>query len=119
MNLKLDAFFELVFSIFWLVTMVQTGYQTGNAPSIVWFAIHIVLTVTLIPSFFLARYGVGHAQININEHDRSTNMLFTLGADRAVYHHVAILSCAAIGTGRFLYHFATKHQYMGFLGIRW
>jgi hypothetical protein len=68
MNLKLDAFFELVFSIFWLVAMVQASYQTGDAPSIVWFTIHIILTLILIPSFFLARYGVYLFRVASSQH---------------------------------------------------
>ncbi|KAI9285892.1 hypothetical protein BC943DRAFT_322022 [Umbelopsis sp. AD052] len=57
LNLKLDAFFQFVFSVFWLIVMVQSGYQNGTAASVVWFAIHIILTLLLLPTFFFARYG--------------------------------------------------------------
>ncbi|KAH8548564.1 hypothetical protein BGW37DRAFT_506680 [Umbelopsis sp. PMI_123] len=57
LNLKLDAFFQFVFSVFWLVLMVQSGYQSGSAAAVVWFAIHIILTLLLLPTFFFARYG--------------------------------------------------------------
>ncbi|GAA5800665.1 hypothetical protein EDC94DRAFT_604082 [Helicostylum pulchrum] len=61
LNLKLDAFFQLVLCIFYAVVMTQEKYYnlwgTTNRKFVA-YIIHIVLTVLLIPGLLLARYGV-------------------------------------------------------------
>ncbi|KAI8144087.1 hypothetical protein BJV82DRAFT_608269 [Fennellomyces sp. T-0311] len=58
LNLKLDGFFHIVFSIFWIVVMTQEGYHRGSAAAITWYVFHFILTVIQFPAPFIARYGV-------------------------------------------------------------
>ncbi|CAO3598676.1 unnamed protein product [Absidia cylindrospora] len=56
--LKLDAFFHLVFSVFFLVVMTQE-YIFARGPSfVVWYIFHLLVTLLQIPSFLIARRGV-------------------------------------------------------------
>lgn len=61
LNLKVDAFFQLVLCVFYAVVMTQEKYYelwgTTNRKYI-GYIIHIVLTVLLIPGLLYARYGV-------------------------------------------------------------
>ncbi|ORX48277.1 hypothetical protein DM01DRAFT_1409940 [Hesseltinella vesiculosa] len=63
--LKLDAFFHIVFCIFWIVVMTQEGYYRHNAPGLAWYIIHLVLTVAQIPTFFAARYAIREEKHNV------------------------------------------------------
>ncbi|KAI9497300.1 hypothetical protein BDB00DRAFT_23490 [Zychaea mexicana] len=58
LNLKLDGFFHVVFSIFWIVVMTQEGYHRGSAAAITWYVLHFILTIIQIPFPFIARYGI-------------------------------------------------------------
>ncbi|KAI7849809.1 hypothetical protein BDC45DRAFT_266757 [Circinella umbellata] len=58
LNLKMDGFFHIVFSIFWIVVMTQEGYHNRDAASITWYVFHFVLTVCQFPAPFMARYGM-------------------------------------------------------------
>ncbi|RUS14162.1 hypothetical protein BC937DRAFT_94258, partial [Endogone sp. FLAS-F59071] len=57
--LKLDAFFEFVFAVFWLAVMAESGYATLKDPVLVAiFIVHAILCVLNIPALFLARRAV-------------------------------------------------------------
>ncbi|KAL1929350.1 hypothetical protein VTP01DRAFT_1488 [Rhizomucor pusillus] len=56
--LKLDGFFQLVFSIFWLVVMTQEGYHKGTPAAIAWYVLHLLLTVLQFPAPFIARHAL-------------------------------------------------------------
>ncbi|KAG0172770.1 hypothetical protein DFQ30_009679 [Apophysomyces sp. BC1015] len=58
LNLKLDAFFHMIFSVFWIVVMTQESYQTASTAGLVWYVLHILLTIVQIPAIFVARYGI-------------------------------------------------------------
>ncbi|KAI8064159.1 hypothetical protein BC940DRAFT_306300 [Gongronella butleri] len=58
LNLKMDAFFHLVFSIFWIVVMTQEGYFKRDAPSLAWYILHLILTVVQVPFLFVARHAI-------------------------------------------------------------
>lgn len=61
LNLKLDAFFQLVLCVFYTVVMTQEKYHTLlgiTDRKFIAYIIHIVLTVLLIPGLLFARYGV-------------------------------------------------------------
>ncbi|KAI7878968.1 hypothetical protein K492DRAFT_148923 [Lichtheimia hyalospora FSU 10163] len=58
LSLKLDAFFHIVFSIFWVVVMTQEGYHQGSPASKAWYTLHVVLTVVQFPAPFVARQGL-------------------------------------------------------------
>lgn len=58
LSLKLDGFFQLVFSIFWFVVMTQENYQHGNSASVAWYVLHLLLTIVQFPAPFVARYGL-------------------------------------------------------------
>ena len=61
LNLKVDAFFQLVLCVFYAVVMSQEKYYTLwgiTNRKFVGYIIHIVLTVLLIPGLLFARYGV-------------------------------------------------------------
>lgn len=61
LNLKVDAFFQLVLCVFYAVVMSQEKYYelmgTLNR-KFIGYIIHIILTVLLIPGLLYARYGV-------------------------------------------------------------
>ncbi|KAI8330424.1 hypothetical protein BC941DRAFT_475533 [Chlamydoabsidia padenii] len=56
--LKLDAFFHMVFSAFWFVVMTQEGYFQRDTPALIWYILHLLLTLIQIPSLFGARYSI-------------------------------------------------------------
>lgn len=57
--IKIDAFFQLVFAIFWLVVMVETDYLTqGDILQKIWFGVHTAVTMFDIPALFLARIAI-------------------------------------------------------------
>ncbi|KAI9244967.1 hypothetical protein BDA99DRAFT_528636 [Phascolomyces articulosus] len=58
LNLKLDGFFHIVFSIFWIVVMTQEGYHRGSPAAITWYVFHFILTICQFPAPFMARYGM-------------------------------------------------------------
>lgn len=61
LNLKVDAFFQLVLCVFYAVVMSQERYYAlwGQVDrKFIGYIIHIVLTVLLIPGLLFARYGV-------------------------------------------------------------
>lgn len=58
LTLKLDAFFHLVFSVFWFVVMTQEGYFLRGGGALAWYILHLVLSLIQIPALFLARYSV-------------------------------------------------------------
>ncbi|ORY95915.1 hypothetical protein BCR43DRAFT_525553 [Syncephalastrum racemosum] len=62
LSLKLDGFFQLVFSIFWFVVMTQEGYQYGTRAAVAWYVLHLFLTLVQFPAPFLARYGLSTEQ---------------------------------------------------------
>jgi hypothetical protein len=58
LTLKLDAFFHLVFSVFWFVVMTQEGYFLRGGAALAWYILHLVLSLVQIPALFLARYSI-------------------------------------------------------------
>ncbi|KAF7727031.1 hypothetical protein EC973_008078 [Apophysomyces ossiformis] len=58
LNLKLDAFFHMIFSVFWIVVMTQEGYLKASKAGLAWYILHILLTIVQIPAIFVARYGI-------------------------------------------------------------
>ncbi|ORZ24458.1 hypothetical protein BCR42DRAFT_446402 [Absidia repens] len=56
--LKLDAFFHLVFSVFWFVVMTQEGYYQLDQAALAWYILHLILTLTQIPALFGAREAI-------------------------------------------------------------
>lgn len=62
LSLKLDGFFQLVFSIFWFVVMTQEGYQYGTRAAVAWYILHLFLTLVQFAAPFLARYGLSTEQ---------------------------------------------------------
>ncbi|CAO3611951.1 unnamed protein product [Cunninghamella blakesleeana] len=55
---KLDAFFHLIFSVFFIVVMTQESIYIHGAAYMIWYIIHIFLTITQFPSYLMARKGV-------------------------------------------------------------
>jgi hypothetical protein len=60
MVLKLDAFFHLVFSVFFVVVMSQEHIYGRGGSGLVWYIFHLIVTLLQIPSFLIARRGVTH-----------------------------------------------------------
>jgi hypothetical protein len=58
MILKLDAFFHLVFSVFWFVVMTQEGYYQRDQTALAWYILHLILTLIQIPALFGARDSI-------------------------------------------------------------
>ncbi|KAI8343255.1 hypothetical protein BC941DRAFT_410851 [Chlamydoabsidia padenii] len=58
MILKLDAFFHLVFSVFWFVVMTQEGYYQRDRAALAWYILHLILTLIQIPALFGARDSI-------------------------------------------------------------
>ncbi|KAJ8659691.1 hypothetical protein O0I10_004670 [Lichtheimia ornata] len=58
LSLKLDGFFHIVFSIFWVVVMTQEGYHQGSPAAKTWYSLHFILTVVQFPAPFVARQGL-------------------------------------------------------------
>ncbi|KAI8097170.1 uncharacterized protein BX664DRAFT_325709 [Halteromyces radiatus] len=56
--LKLDAFFHLVFCVFFFVVMTQENVYKRDSAAVVWYIFHLFVTLVQIPSFLLARRGV-------------------------------------------------------------
>ncbi|KAI8078780.1 uncharacterized protein BX664DRAFT_342687 [Halteromyces radiatus] len=56
--LKLDAFFHLVFSLFWFVVMTQEGYYERDSAALSWYILHLLLTLIQIPALFMARHCI-------------------------------------------------------------
>lgn len=60
---KLDAFFHLIFSVFFIVVMSQEKIYTHGGGYMFWYIFHIFLTVSQLPSFIMARKGVIHEKV--------------------------------------------------------
>ncbi|KAI9025836.1 hypothetical protein CLU79DRAFT_743305 [Phycomyces nitens] len=58
LNLKLDAFFHLFFSVFWFVVMTREKYYNINSAYLAWYIIHLLLTICQIPALYLARKSI-------------------------------------------------------------
>ncbi|KAG2209412.1 hypothetical protein INT47_008254 [Mucor saturninus] len=60
LNLKVDAFFQLVLCVFYAVVMSQEKYYlfAFSERKFIGYIIHIILTVLLIPGLLFARHGV-------------------------------------------------------------
>lgn len=60
LNLKVDAFFQLILCVFYAVVMSQEKYYTYSFSNrkFIGYIIHIILTVLLIPGLLFARHGV-------------------------------------------------------------
>lgn len=60
--LKLDGFFHIVFSVFWIVVMSQEGYQHGTPAAIAWYTLHFLLTALQFVIPFVARHAIRSEQ---------------------------------------------------------
>ncbi|KAL0089493.1 hypothetical protein J3Q64DRAFT_1847096 [Phycomyces blakesleeanus] len=58
LNLKLDAFFHLFFSVFWFVVMTRETYYNKGSAYLAWYILHLLLTICQIPALFLARKSI-------------------------------------------------------------
>ncbi|CAO3643246.1 unnamed protein product [Cunninghamella echinulata] len=60
---KLDAFFHLIFSVFFIVVMTQEKIYMHGGGYMFWYIFHIFLTVSQLPSYITARKGVIHERV--------------------------------------------------------
>ncbi|KAI8343866.1 hypothetical protein BC941DRAFT_407189 [Chlamydoabsidia padenii] len=70
--LKLDAFFHLVFLVFFVVVMSQEQIYGRGGAGMVWYIFHLIVTLLQIPAILIARRGVTH------EHSTCMNIFILL-----------------------------------------